>query len=1859
MKKILKIKFYLIISMTLLCYNSTAQHLEWLQSFGAENEDVVTRITLDDERNIYITGRFTNTVTFGTIEGDPITRTSTSDSKDAFFAKYSPAGELRFVRVISSVQDDNGEDIKVDRAGNIYVSGVYREELSFETSKEQLPFIKNNEIFLVKYDPRGNYLFSCRVAGIGTNRIPRLDVDDSENIYLTGEFDVQTILFSADGSESKKLEAKGKRDVFLAKFDKTGQLVLQNRIGGSENDSPRELLLSSQNVIYLTGTTRSENFDPDSTTTADKILSTFGNNDVFLAKYTDDLEYIDAKNMGGENNEFPNGMYLDNDDNVYLAGRTDKEADFDPDEDAQKIIGTNEFNIFFAKYTSDLKFILAESFGGGDSDKANDVVADTDGNIYLVGEFTSAEIILDPQNIVRFKNNGNEDGFFAKYSPDGQQLLFSRQIGAEGSDRVKDITIDALDNFYITGDFQSTIRLENTGLKSRGDDDFFIAKYTPGLSEIRPVASVAEPTHLHAADLDGDGLLDIISANGTGDNSSSVTWHKNNGQGSFGEPQVVGDNFQQAKAVYGIDINNDGQRDIVAAIFEGDRIVWYENKNGSFEKNVPSAIPIYDGDDENSFPLAIFPADLDNDGDLDVLAAHNNQGGKITWHENRLSEESNDFNTVTIDEQTPNAQSVFAIDINGDNFLDVLAAHKQEGKISLYMNQPANNEASRTLADPRQFTMQQEINLENAEFVTAANLDADSQVEIIALSNTNIQIFNVKEGQIDPTPIQTIGGLIDAQALSTADLDGDGDLDVVSSSEGDNLIAWYENTNGTLGSRQVITNSADGTRIVLTSDLDSDGRSDILWASLGNNEIAWAKNQLFTPVNPSITTFNPASTSPGNTFTIFGANFSDAAKVFFENSGSSVEAPSVTPDNSGGIEKLIVTIPGSLSIGSYKIKITDGGKTVVSIDDLMIPTLPIPEITELSPTSGPVGIDLTINGKNFGADASKVQVKFGTAATYAVSAEELKSSNEIGITVPNIPEGSHPVSVVVGSLESNKDNAFTVTPPGTPVISSLSTNSAPAGVNITITGDLFGTDKSLVKVFFDETEIAAADFTLNSEKEIGVKVPDITPGPYDIKVTVDGKSSNEIAFTIANPNTNTPSLSTIDPASITVGNTPTVTITGANFGNNAGDITVSFKDTDNVATDVTTGINVNGGTEITFTAPALSAKAYTVSVTVNGTVSDNTLNFSVQPDTGGGNDPVISTIPSYGNVDAQIVITGSNFGTDASAVAVTFKDNGTSATGNIVSITNNEIVVEVPDNLPESNYSILVDANGKQATSAKQLVIDNTPPAISADNISVFDYFAPGNTKELTATASDTRSGIFEVNLVYSGIRDDNTNTQTAPFNDNGDNTYSIDLQNLTTTDELGIAYHVIATDSAGNASRFPETSTHFLHKDLQSMSIAATKASDPDTPTANDYNLVAVPLDGITRDEVFNSLGAFGGSKDANWWLFEHDAESGYSQVSSPSASLDPRKGYMLIFRNAATIQPQGRVLPAAPSQPVSITLAPGANLIGNPFPFDVDWSTVLNDDANKDVPGLASLGPLRSFNRGNWPESSQLTRFKGALVFNAHSDPVTIEIPHKKNTGGRFAKEEKNKKLTPLDAPAWEVPLEISTGERYVSGGIGMQPDAAESYDPSDDFTVPRFIDYLEMNFHHPEFFLSKFAKDIAPTKGAYNWEFEVASNLASPEVTIDWENHYFGNNRQALMLLDLHNHHIVNMREATSYTFSVVEGTRKFKIFFGDEDEVWENMLPERITVQEAYPNPMQHQFTVPVSLPRSGKQYTLTVEIYNITGQLVKRVQQKHLPAGYHRLEWDRTNTDGEQVKRGLYFYKLQVDDYSYEGRVIAW
>ena len=166
---------------------------------------------------------------------------------------------------------------------------------------------------------------------------------------------------------------------------------------------------------------------------------------------------------------------------------------------------------------------------------------------------------------------------------------------------------------------------------SSGDDTIAWYENTDGLGSFGPeqviTATADGAWSVFAADVDGDGDLDVLSASQLDD---KIAWYENtDGLGSFGPEQVIATTADFARSVCAADVDGDGDLDVLSASFLGDKIAWYENTNGQGSFG-PEQVITATADGASS----VFAADVDGDGDLDALSA-SYLDHTIAWYENR------------------------------------------------------------------------------------------------------------------------------------------------------------------------------------------------------------------------------------------------------------------------------------------------------------------------------------------------------------------------------------------------------------------------------------------------------------------------------------------------------------------------------------------------------------------------------------------------------------------------------------------------------------------------------------------------------------------------------------------------------------------------------------------------------------------------------------------------------------------------------------------------------------------------------------------------------------------------------------------------------------------------------------------------------------------------------------------------------------------------------------------------------------------------------------------------------------------------------------------------------------------------
>ncbi|NER14147.1 BspA family leucine-rich repeat surface protein [Leptobacterium flavescens] len=354
---------------------------------------------------------------------------------------------------------------------------------------------------------------------------------------------------------------------------------------------------------------------------------------------------------------------------------------------------------------------------------------------------------------------------------------------------------------------------------------------------------------VHAADLDGDGDMDILSASEV---DNKIAWSENLGKGKF-RNHFISRHAEGARSVHAADLDGDGDMDVLSASYQDDKIAWYQNNGaGRFTKH-----HFISRHAEGA--SSVYTADLDGDGDLDVLSA-SYDSDKIAWYQNDGKGKFPKHHFIS--RNARGASSVYSADLDGDGDMDVLSASWKDNKIIWYQNNGAGNFS-------RHYTISQDV--EGAFSVHATDLDGDGDIDVIAASETSDKIIwfeNINKVLGPPLfPRLTVIKQWKEHIISTradgavsvhaADLDEDGDMDILSASFIDDKIAWYENLGGgnfgdAQSNQRIINKYADGATSVYTADLNNDGDLEVLSASYLDGKIAWYYNPIDRK-NPGVT----------------------------------------------------------------------------------------------------------------------------------------------------------------------------------------------------------------------------------------------------------------------------------------------------------------------------------------------------------------------------------------------------------------------------------------------------------------------------------------------------------------------------------------------------------------------------------------------------------------------------------------------------------------------------------------------------------------------------------------------------------------------------------------------------------------------------------------------------------------------------------------------------------------------------------------------------------------------------------------------------------------------------------------------
>lgn len=373
--------------------------VEWAKSFGGTTDDAGNSICTDGSGNCYLTGYFNSTMfTVGTT-----TLTNAGGNSDLFVIKLNGSGNPQWALSSGGTSEEVGTGVSVDALGNSFVTGFFDSPaITFDNTT--LTNSGGRDLFVVKFNSTGMESWAKNPTGVGNEAGEGIKVDAFGNCFVTGYFNSPSLLFG-----TTTLTSAGDDQIFLAKYDASGNAVWAKGAGGTTYEYGKAIDIDLKGNIFVAGY-----FGSPSITFGTTTLNNSGSGDMFLVKY-DSLGAVKwAKKAGGPANELAYGVSVDPLGNCFVIGSY---------RSSTLTIGTTVLtnvdnststsDVFIAKYDSLGVPGWAKTAGGTDTEIGYGVSAGGTGNCVIAGYYRSASISF---GTIVLGSGGNYDLFVAKLS---------------------------------------------------------------------------------------------------------------------------------------------------------------------------------------------------------------------------------------------------------------------------------------------------------------------------------------------------------------------------------------------------------------------------------------------------------------------------------------------------------------------------------------------------------------------------------------------------------------------------------------------------------------------------------------------------------------------------------------------------------------------------------------------------------------------------------------------------------------------------------------------------------------------------------------------------------------------------------------------------------------------------------------------------------------------------------------------------------------------------------------------------------------------------------------------------------------------------------------------------------------------------------------------------------------------------------------------------------------------------------------------------------------------------------------------------------------------------------------------------
>ena|GEM_PF-2476083 len=316
------------------------------------------QLALDQNENVYTSGNF-----WGISDFDPGPATNTMDGGilSNYICKFTSNGEYVWARSFSLPADTNTLSIQslvVDANENIYATGGFDTPIDFDPGAGTAVLTPSgHDVYILKLRSSGNFSWVKHLQqydqlipyGDGFCIGDGLTLDADANLYITGVFSGVVDFNPGPGLDTINSELWSPAqhyyyaNMYIAKYDSLGNYIWAKGILSNYDIAGTDIELNTDGEIYTTGYySGTVDFNPGAGIYP--ITNHNGQNignDIFIAKYNPQGDFIWAQGMGGMHHDRGYDLALDALDNVYVTGIFERTVDFDAGPGVWNLITTN------------------------------------------------------------------------------------------------------------------------------------------------------------------------------------------------------------------------------------------------------------------------------------------------------------------------------------------------------------------------------------------------------------------------------------------------------------------------------------------------------------------------------------------------------------------------------------------------------------------------------------------------------------------------------------------------------------------------------------------------------------------------------------------------------------------------------------------------------------------------------------------------------------------------------------------------------------------------------------------------------------------------------------------------------------------------------------------------------------------------------------------------------------------------------------------------------------------------------------------------------------------------------------------------------------------------------------------------------------------------------------------------------------------------------------------------------------------------------------------------------------------------------------------------------------------------------